>query len=158
VSEQGRLVVAAREEPRPMERYRHGDVRRCDELPAGPPQPGAERRRQMQPVAMLEGKNELATGLVIAHDRAGAVEGRAGAGAGAAERRRRQRKFEGQAATGAAGLAEKGDAAPARRAQRARLAHRPATDEAARRQKEIKKRRGGAAQRRRSGKPLHRAM
>jgi hypothetical protein len=158
VSEHGRLVVASREEPRPMKRHRHGDVGRRDQLSAGTPQPGAERRCQMQPVAMLEGKNEVATRLVIAHGGAGAVEARLGARAGAAKYRRRQRKFEGQAATGAAGLAEKSDAAPAWRAQRTRLAHRRAADQAARRQKEIKKRRGGTAQRRRSGKTLHRAM
>src|SRR6185312_5282143 len=97
-----------------------------------PLQPSAEGGRHMQPVAMLEGEDQAAARLVVAHDRTRAVERRLLARTSAAERRAPRLELEGQSAAGAARCAEEGNPAPARSAEGSGFAHRRAAGKAAR--------------------------
>jgi hypothetical protein len=47
-----------------MRRHRHAQIGLGDQLGAGAVQPGAEGRDEMQPMAVLDGSDELAAGLV----------------------------------------------------------------------------------------------
>jgi len=113
----------------------------------------------MRLVAMLEGEHQAAAGIVVAEDRAGAVVVRPIGEAGAAEGVVASVIGKGQAATGAMRRAEKGDRAPAGRAQLALGADGRATPEAARRQQQIEQAGGRAAQPAlRKGERGHRPM
>ena len=81
-----RLVVAAREEPRPMQRHRHDHIGFGEQRGPGAAHELAQRRRELQPVAMLEGQHQRPAFLVVAQGRARPGEGRLVARAQGAER------------------------------------------------------------------------
>ncbi len=100
-------------------------------------EPAREARHQVEPVGMFERQDRAAAGVVVAHHRAGAVEGGRIGVAGAAAGSRAGIEIEGQAATGAARPVQEGDRLPARGAQAARLGDLRAAADAERRKDEI---------------------
>ena len=146
VGEQRGLIVAPREKPRPMQRYRYQQLGLHQQLGAGTRHPAAIGRRAVRPVAMLEGEHEAAAGIVIAENGAGASIRRRLGETGTALRIAAGIIRERQAATGTMRRREKGDAAPTARAELAVAADRRAAAEAARRQKQIEQAGGGTAQ------------
>ncbi len=56
-----------------MQRNRDEDVRLVEQGAAAAVEPAGEGRREVEPVAMLEGEDRAAARFVVAHDGAGAV-------------------------------------------------------------------------------------
>ena len=85
-----RLVVAAREKPRPMQRHRHQQIGLGEKLAAGAPHPARRSAgARCEPVAMLEGQDQPAAVVVVAQRRARAVAGAAARGRSRRTARRR---------------------------------------------------------------------
>src|SRR5208282_5273616 len=91
----------------------------------------AQRRRQLQPVAVLEGQHQRPAFIVVAQGRTRPGKGRLVARAQGAERAWTEIEIEGQAAAVATGRADEADLVPAWGAQRALVAHRLVASEAA---------------------------
>src|SRR5690349_17547061 len=104
---------------------------------------------------MLQGKDEAAACIVIAHRCAGAIVRRGVRRAGAAEAALAEIEGEGIAAALAPRSAEKGDAAPAAWAERAHRPDRDSADKAARRQNDVEKAGPEAPQAQRGGGVQH---
>jgi len=120
-----------------MERYRNLQIAFREQLRARPAHPECQGRRQVQPVAMLQGENQRTCRIVVAQGRARPVEERRRLDAGGAKRARSRIELEGVATAGAARRCKKRHASPARDAERARSADRDSAMEATRRQQEI---------------------
>ena len=120
-----------------MKRHRNEAIGIGEQLGASTVHPLRKRGRQMKPVAMLQGQDEVAARLVIAHGGAGAIVRRGLRGAGAAQPTGAEIERKGIAARGAARASEKRNPAPTTRAQCSDRADRRAAAKAARRQNEI---------------------
>ena len=57
-----------------MQRHRHERVGAVEQFRAGARHPAAEQRREIEPVAILEGMHQRARDVVVAHRRAGALD------------------------------------------------------------------------------------
>ena len=117
--QQGRLVVAPGEEPRPVQRHRRHQFGIGEQGAPGARHPSAERRRRVRAVSVLEGEDQLAAGGVVDHGRAGSAEGRTLAAAGAAGDALAGVELERHAAAPAQRRPDEADPLPAGRAQRA---------------------------------------
>ena len=120
-----------------MQRDWHLPIGLGEKLGTSAPHPMRERRGKMQAVTVLKRQYQGAARIVVAHRGARAIEQRRGGKARTAEATWTDIEIEGIAALGAARRAEKGDAAPAFRAQRAAGNARLAAGEAARREQQI---------------------
>ena len=90
-----------------MQRHRHDHIGFVQQTRARAVQPAREAGHEIEPVGMLERQDRTAAVFVIAHDGAGAVEGRRIGEAGRAKRVAARIEFEGQSAAGAAGPSRK---------------------------------------------------
>ena len=117
LAEQRRLVEAPRPLPAPMQRHRHNCIGFGQEFTTGIGHPATHGGREVEPVAVLEGVDELAGDIVVAHCRARApVGGRIG------DRLHRQHARAGiererDAEPLAIGRRDEGELRPARRTQ-----------------------------------------
>ena len=111
--EDRRLVEAPCQKPPAVERHRHHQIGIRQERRRCALQPRSEPRREPRTVGHLEGEDQLAPRALVEERRPRPVVGRRQPGAIAAERIRSRLDGEGQAAAGAAGPADEGDAVPA---------------------------------------------
>jgi NADH dehydrogenase [ubiquinone] 1 alpha subcomplex assembly factor 5 len=127
-----------------MQRHRHEQVGIGEEGRAHPAHPFAEGGRAMQAIAVLEGQDEPPAAVVVAQGRARPVVGGRRLSAGTAKRARAQLVRKGEAAAGAARLAQERDVAPADGAERIGRFDLLRASETARRQHDVEERATGA--------------
>ena len=133
LGKQRRLVVAALEESRPMQRYRDQQIGAREDLAARTVHPPPERGSRVGMVAMLEPEQEAAAVLVVTQHRASLIPGRPLTRTVAANCILSHRMGKGQTAKHAPRRREECDSTPAPPAQSIGLIDDLAAGKAARR-------------------------
>lgn len=129
-----------------MKRHRKNYVRFIQQGAAAAFEPAHEARREIEPVAMLEGQDRPTAVLVIAHDGTRPVKGRWPRMAAGTEGLAAGIELERKTAAGAHRAVEKLDLVPAGGAERTRLGNLCAAGDAERRKQQIERRPASASE------------
>jgi len=140
VSEQRRLVVAALEEPGPVQRHRDEQIGAREDLAAGTVHPFPKRGGRVSMVAVLEGEQQAAAVLVVAQHRARLMPSRRLSRTVATDRTFAHRMGKRQTAKHTPRRRKEGDPTPAACAQGIGLIDNLTTGQTARRQHTVDER------------------